>query len=105
VGLLVRFVAGICPDDDEPIVVGNRKAGSEDGVHHTEDRGVGTDADRKRDHRDSGEARIAAEQPHAMKDVLSEIVKPGDAAMIAALLLEERDVPDGASRRAVRVFG
>src|SRR3954451_12231795 len=49
----------------------------EDGVHHGEDRGIGPDAQRQRDHRDNGKCRGLAKSAQRVTDVLGNIVHVG----------------------------
>ena len=55
-----------------PVGIGPRQRPQQHGVDDAEDRGVGADAERQREDRHRGEARIARERAGAETQILSE---------------------------------
>ena len=74
-------------------------------VQQTEDGGVRADADRERDDRAGGEARLAHEGTDAVSDVLEQCLEPRQAAPIALVLLELREAAERELRLPCRDLG
>ncbi len=66
-GALVAVVQG-----DEPVGLGVAEGPEKHRLHHGEDRDVGAHAERERQHRGEGEARLANEPPGGMAQVVEE---------------------------------
>ena len=66
----------------------DRQHAQHHGVDHAENRGVHADAERKRERRDSGKARTAAQLAKAVADILQKVFQVVYSAHITALLFD-----------------
>src|SRR6185437_4708484 len=64
-------------DRDQTPGIGIRKRLEQYRVHHAEDRAVGADTEREREHDDDGKGRIAAQPPERVAQVVAESVHGG----------------------------
>ena len=69
-------------------VVHQRRRTKEQSVDDREHRGVGTDAEREREHHRDGERRPVAQPAEGVADVLATPVEPADAAGVAMFLAD-----------------
>ena len=82
-------------EEDELIVVGDEGSRTlEHGLHHCDQRGVRTDAEREDADDDRHRELVPAEISESKVQVTSEVVDPPHPACIARLLLEDGDVPE-----------
>src|SRR6516225_6354620 len=72
----------------QPLRLLHAQHAQHDGVDHAEDGGIGSDAERQRDHGHSREAGIAAQLPQTVANILQEALDIVHPAHVAALLLE-----------------
>ncbi len=74
-------------------------------IDGAEDRGVGADSDREREHRDGGERWRAAEGAECEARVLRDPVEEGESSHGAGFLGEPGDVAEATTRDGIRIRG
>ena len=89
---------------NQPVAVRIGQRPQHHGVHNAENRSIGADAQRQREHRDRCKARISAQLPQAITDVLQEILDIVYSAHIPALLFDLLDSAKLAQGRIPRVL-
>jgi hypothetical protein len=95
-----------CADVDECSRICHAHRGAEqERVSDGEDRRVGADADRQRQHRGRGEQRIPAEQPRRVAHVALRVGEPDKRARIPLPLLGLLDTTERAARRQTGLVG
>ncbi len=90
------------PDEREAIGVGEREGAQQDGVHHAEDRGVGSDAQRQHDDGRHGIPGPLAQHAHRVAKIAKQALQGGQATAVTTLLarpLQAADFQHGLSPR------
>ena len=82
----------------------NREGTKDEAIHEAEDGGVRTDAERKRENGNKGEARRLEQHAQAKADVRKNLLDPNNAPNLARLFLDPRHVAKLAHRRIMRFF-
>ena len=67
---------------DEPLGIVDRQQAKQHLINQGEDSGVRTDAEREREHRGGGKARIASERAQAVADIARGVFEPWHASLI-----------------------
>src|SRR5689334_10648402 len=99
----VFFARGLI-EDDESIRLRVGKWSQQDAVRETEDRSVGADAERERQHDDDRERVTLRQDASAVGNVAHEVVDQANAARAATLFLRLIDTTETSQRRVTRVF-
>lgn len=73
-------------------------------VHHTEDGGVRTDAERERQDRNGGKTWRAAKTAHAVLYIIDGVFQPAERARVAMQLLRQSDAAHGPARGKARIL-
>ena len=92
-------------DFREVLSIVNRQEPQPDGVEQLKDGGVRADAERERQDRHGREDRTAAQEPQSIPQVAHRVLGDADPALIAAVVLVQRDAAQGAKGRATRLRG
>jgi hypothetical protein len=98
-------LAAAVVDEDEPVGILDRQFLHQHLVHQAEDGRVGADAERERHRGDDGVGGRPAHRSQRVARIRPQIVEPPQAARIAHLFLNQRDVAELAPRRRLRVGG
>jgi hypothetical protein len=82
-----------------------RQRAEQDGVHDTEDRGVGPDAEGEGQDHCGREAPRRAQAPEAVPDVLEDVFEEAHAPRLAAFLLDPLEAAQAHEREPPRFVG
>src|ERR671922_613530 len=82
----------------------HRKLAQHERVHDTEDRCVGSNAQRKREYDHGGEQRRAQQLARGVAKVLGELFEPRPAPGVAGFFFEKSSVAEGAHGGVARLF-
>ena len=107
VGFIVVGVVGVAfpllAEEEQRLRIPHRQRLEEQCVDQPEDRRVGADAQRQRNHRHHAEARILAQHPQAVPRVLPDPFQPGPPPGFADRFLQPRRVAQPSPRGELRI--